>query len=392
MPKHDVGIVGGGPVGLLLACLLAQAGADVAVFDRRHPERSSRSTRAIGIHPPGLLALRDAGLGAALENEVTPINRGSAFCRGALLAELELGASGSVGGGASDQNRIVTLQQQRIEGLLRTRLAELSPGALRSGVVVRSIQEVPAAVVVAADGVHSGIREELDIRWRKRRGEGRYAMFDVPDSEGLAETHPGWVRLFCEPGGIVESFPLPGGYRRWVVCDPGTFDGMTPESLTRIIEHRTGVNLSLASAAAGGKALRGGGSRNEAIHVSTFVARQHVAETLARGNVVLVGDAAHEVSPIGGQGMNLGWIGAMKLKYAILAALRTQVADFRGYERGMLQAAAIAQRRARFNMWAGQPASGAALLMRNMMIRGIGATPLKKAMGRMVMMHGIYPT
>ena len=52
MPDHDVAIVGAGPVGLLLACLLAQRGVDVAVFDAR--SGADGRSRAIGIHPPGL--------------------------------------------------------------------------------------------------------------------------------------------------------------------------------------------------------------------------------------------------------------------------------------------------------------------------------------------------
>ncbi len=87
--------------------------------------------------------------------------------------------------------------------------------------------------------------------------------------------------------------------------------------------------------------------------------------------------------------MNLGWIGAMKLRSSILAALRTGIPDFKEYERDTLRAASIAQRRARFNMRAGQPARGASLLMRNLMIRGIGVTPLKNVMARAFTMQGI---
>ena len=47
--------------------------------------------------------------------------------------------------------------------------------------------------------------------------------------------------------------------------------------------------------------------------LSAFETRRHAAQTMVRGRAVLIGDAAHEVSPIGGQGMNLGWLDAAAL-------------------------------------------------------------------------------
>ena len=64
MPDHDVLIVGAGPVGLLLACLLVQDGVRVAVYERR--THADDRTRAIGIHRPGLEALDAAGIGTAV--------------------------------------------------------------------------------------------------------------------------------------------------------------------------------------------------------------------------------------------------------------------------------------------------------------------------------------
>ena len=57
---HDVIVVGGGPVGILLGCLLAERGVDVAVLERR--TRPSLLARAIGIHPPSMRVLRQAGV------------------------------------------------------------------------------------------------------------------------------------------------------------------------------------------------------------------------------------------------------------------------------------------------------------------------------------------
>ena len=46
---------------------------------------------------------------------------------------------------------------------------------------------------------------------------------------------------------------------------------------------------------------------------SAFKAYRHIAPILSGKNVFLVGDAAHVTSPIGGQGMNMGWLNARDL-------------------------------------------------------------------------------
>src|SRR5699024_1235963 len=47
--------------------------------------------------------------------------------------------------------------------------------------------------------------------------------------------------------------------------------------------------------------------------ISAFGVRRRTAERTVDGRVVLIGEAAHEVSPIGGQAMTLGWLDARAL-------------------------------------------------------------------------------
>ena len=290
--EHDVAIVGGGPVGLLLACLLVQEGVDVGLYEKRSAPPAG--TRAIGIHPPGLAALRRVHLDAAVREEALRLERGIARSRGRTLAELPLDDGGAC---------VLTLPQWRIETLLRERLAALAPDALRLGEGVESVREegthmslslsaqneVRARLVVAADGVRSGIRSGAGIGWRKRPGHGRYAMADTDDTTGLGTE----ACLFCEPDGIVESFPLPGARRRWVARLGARTAGQT---LAEVVGARTGHLPDIPDAA-----------------VSLFAAAQHRATRLVCGRLVLVGDAAHVRTPGGnlGEGFgdvaNLGW-------------------------------------------------------------------------------------
>ncbi|HWK20188.1 MAG TPA: NAD(P)/FAD-dependent oxidoreductase [Microbacteriaceae bacterium] len=362
---HDVAIVGGGPVGLLLACLLAQQGVDVIVAERRGTP--GETSRAIGILPPGLRALDAAGIGAAVRGEALAIGRGVAVAGGRALAALPLAD-------------VLTLGQVRLEALLRARLASLRPTALQPGTTVRDVDhrggrvrlrtdrgETSARIAAAADGVRSGIRSQLGIAWRRRPGGGQYLMADGTDRGELGAD----ALLCCAAGGIVESFPMPGRRRRWVaLVAPGT--PADPARLAAIVRSRTGLEPDLRGAAA-----------------STFAARQHGAAALAAGRIVLAGDAAHEVSPIGGQGMNLGLMGAERLAPAILDALAVGRPDFAEYERAQSRAARAAQARARFNMAMGralpQPARGA----RDLAARALGTPVLRGAALRAFTMHGL---
>jgi 2-polyprenyl-6-methoxyphenol hydroxylase-like FAD-dependent oxidoreductase len=374
MPDHEVVIVGAGPVGLLLACLLVQDGIDVVVCERR--AAADPRTRAIGIHRPGLDALDAVELGPSVLHKALRLDGGDVISRGRTLASLSF----------TSDRPILVLPQQQTDALLRDRLRLLSPGALRSAHAVRGVRdegpfvrlsvdtddgvrEITGALVVAADGVRSARREELGIAWRPRAGAGAYAMADAADVSDDRR-----ARLYCEPDGLVESFPLPAGRRRWVVRR-GSADAepLTAAAFLDVVETRTGVRPEIP----------------DEVVPSLFGAAQHTARSHGRGRVVLLGDARHEISPIGGQGMNLGWMDAVRLAETIVRDRARGSYDFRGYGRRTRRSARVAQRRSAFYMSMGRPADGASLVARDILIRTLGSAPLRRASAGMITMRGI---
>ncbi|WP_407358112.1 FAD-dependent monooxygenase [Microbacterium sp. LTA6] len=379
MPDHDVVIVGAGPVGLLLGCLLAQRGMDVAVCEKR--TGADERSRAIGIHPPGLDALDAAGIGDRVRAEALALEGGDVLSRGRTLASVDF----------TRDRPVLVLPQHRTGALLRERLEQVDAAALRSGCDALAVRdedefvrltvdigghrrELTSSFLVAADGVRSGIREMLGIGWQRRRGTADYLMMDVP-----APAADSRARLYCEPGGLVESFPLPGGIRRWVVRNASGGSAAAASArwnaadLRAAIEERTGVGLTVP----------------DGVRPTAFWAAQHLAARTVVGRVFLLGDAAHEISPIGGQGMNLGWLDALRLADRIEQSLGRGTTGLRGFERRSRRAARRTQSRARFYMAMGAPAQPLVVHTREFLIRVLGSGAGNGRMADTITMKGL---
>ncbi|MCC9206281.1 FAD-dependent oxidoreductase [Arthrobacter sp. zg-Y769] len=352
----DVVVAGGGPVGMYLAILLLQEGVSVQVLEQR-PDRS-RHSRAIGVHPPALESLDRAGIAATMAREGVRITHGEARSAGRTVARLDFAAA------SGRYPFVLTLPQIRTEQLLEERLLALDPDALVRGARVDSFIDhgaavrvngtggggpftVEASLLVAADGARSPIRTALGTRWSARELPDTYLMGDFPDG-----TDDGTLGvLYLEPEGIVESFPLPGGLRRWVVHTDALQQDPTPAGLAWLVRRRTGHRLD----AAGNSML------------SAFGVRIGRAHRLVSGRTVLIGDAAHQISPIGGQGMNLGWLDAAAVAPVIAASLHGNPVGtaLRSFERRRRRDAVVASAQAQANMVLGRPLPAGAMALRN---------------------------
>ncbi|GAB3570651.1 FAD-dependent oxidoreductase [Spelaeicoccus albus] len=382
---YDVAVIGAGPVGMLLGCQLASLGLDITVLEAR----TSRTvhSRAIGIHPPSLAALSRLGIAGELIRGGVRVRRGILRSRGRDVGAVTFEKASAV------FPYVLTVPQYVTEDVLGRTLRTAAPGALTRGFPVRTVAAAddhveiggPGGVVVraqfavAADGAKSTVRAASGLGLRTVDLTDTYLMGDFADT---TRDGPRAV-IHVEPDGVVESFPLPGRQRRWVVRTPGLFDRAEPGELSELIRARTGTSVDPATVAV----------------LSAFRARSRLATGMVFGRIIAIGDAAHEISPIGGQGMNLGWLDACDLAPVLASIIRRGRARdddpdrtrrlLARFSRRRMHSARVADRQARLNMALGRQLSGGQLAMRDFALRAALATPVRTAMARAFTMRGL---
>lgn len=365
----DVVVVGAGPVGLFLANLLGLAGVRCLLVDRR-PNRGVPSM-AIGVMPPSLKRLAAIGVAEQAVAAGCRVSGALVHDEKRVLGRLDLSAL------PPPFPFILSLPQGDLMGLLADRLAswptvgywpchEMVAVRQGSGFVEAHLQKVGGSGTVSVrsmflagcDGHDSTVRQCLRIPFDFKWYNSGFVMGDFEDRTGWADE----ARLFFTPLGAVESFPLPGGRRRWVAqCSQGS-KRRDPAYLAERVAQIARLRLSLS----------------EMLWHSSFRPSRLLCRRFAEGRVALCGDAAHIMSPVGGQGMNAGFGDAWHLGLALAECVkqgtghRPLLADYSVARR---QFAKLAAARAARGMWVGTRTGRGPSLIRSLLLRNVLLQP-----------------
>ncbi len=377
--ETDIIIAGGGPVGLYLAGRLLQQGVRCTVLEKK--KEIDRHSKSLGIHPASLDLFDRAGITNEFIDHGLKIRKGIAFWNRAKIGEITFEKC------PPPHRYILALPQWQTEQILENWVTSLNPDTIIRGAGVKSFQEHEESVevlcshdegsfsitgkwLVGCDGKNSIIRQIADIPLSGGRYPDCYMMGDYEDNTLFGND----AAVYLHPEGLVESFPLPNGYRRWVAKTDRYLSDPDPELLSEMILTRLGHSLKEC--------------RN--VMISSFGVQHQLAQTLCSGRILLAGDAAHVVSPIGGQGMNLGWIGAEHCARAITASFERNgqaESPFEEYSRIQRKRSRQVARRAEMNMHLGR--SETSDLFYKCLVYSLIRSPLSHLLAKLFTMRGI---
>nr|WP_299245202.1 UbiH/UbiF/VisC/COQ6 family ubiquinone biosynthesis hydroxylase [uncultured Halomonas sp.] len=321
--RAEIVIVGGGLVGASLAVLLGEAGLAVSVLDARPKAldtapigKGQPAQRVSAVTPVSQRLLERLKVWPALQR-VTPY-------RGMQVWEAE--GSGAISFDADQAGTPVLghiVENDVMLAALEARLAELPSVTQVFGARVDALQTTGAGrrliladgrrfmapLVVAADGARSQLRELAGIEVRAH-DTGQTALVTT-------------VRTEHAHGGVARQIFLPTGPLAFL---PVTIDGdahycsivwsTTPQEAERL-SALSREALSDALATAFEHRLGKVEVIDDAIEVP--LVQRHASRYVEEG-LALIGDAAHSIHPLAGQGVNLGFMDAAVLAEEVIEA------------------------------------------------------------------------
>ena len=179
-----------------------------------------------------------------------------------------------------------------------TRFAGLTTGPASAHITMEDGRTVAAGLVAACDGVNSGVRKALGITTEGRAyGKSVFAA-DVK----LSRPHEGLARQLFTPEGPFATLPLPGNRANlaWYM-KTGAAEAMAKQPVEAI---EAELNARFSDFA--------GPMTLDGPHLA-YPLHLQLATKLVAHRGALLGDAAHRINPLAGQGLNLGFkdVGAL---------------------------------------------------------------------------------
>lgn len=309
----DVVVVGAGPTGLALGCVLAAEGISFVLVERL--AEGANTSRAAVVHARTLEVLEELEVTDRLRAEGYFVPRFTVRDHDRVLVTIPFDRL------PTRYPYTLMIPQNITEAILLGRLRELGTDVYRpyavndlqqdaGGISVtvatdgQHLQTVRARYLIGADGIHSTVRERAGIGFTGDKYEHSFVLADVRMNWSLRSDE---VMLFFSPEGLVVVAPLPGGRHRVVA----TVDDAPEHPGIGDVQHLLDTRGPVTGAA----------RVDEIVWSSRFRVHHRIADRYRAGRILLAGDAAHVHSPAGGQGMNTGIQDAVALGHAIAAVL-----------------------------------------------------------------------
>ncbi|MFG3142508.1 FAD-dependent monooxygenase [Streptomyces sp. NPDC048211] len=317
--RTQVVVVGGGPVGMLLAAELVRYGVDALVLERE--ASTSKRPKATTLHARTVQTLARRGYLPAPEPS-RPSGTVSSPFHFAGIPGLRITAP------AAEPEPVLKRTQADIERLFESRARAAGARVLREHRMV-GIRQLPDRVAVLAEGPRGPVDYEADYVVGADGARGT-----VREQAGiLSDTYDASVSAMMGLVRLDDPHALSAGWHRtangWVVVgeaadgethirtanftQPGADRGrpLSLEELRRETSHIMGRDIAMSSPR----------------WLSRFSDYARLARAYREKRVLLAGDAAHLHFPIGGQGLSTGLLDSLNLAWKLAATVRGSASE-----------------------------------------------------------------
>jgi len=336
MQSVDIVIVGGGMVGLALAAALKHSELRIAVIEGRVPSLELAElpdVRVSALSRSSEIMLRNLGAWQGIiSRRAAPYSAMEVWERDSF-ARIEFSANQMTQPdlGHIVENRVIQLalleqvqKQANVTLFIPAQCQSLAVGESEAWLTLDNGQSLTAKLIVGADGANSWVRQQQDIpltHWD-------YGHSALVANVRTVEPHQSTARQVFTPQGPLAFLPMSDPHMSSIVwsTEPNRAQRLLSLSelefnkiLTAEFDHRLGLCEVVGERAA-------------------FPLKMRYARDFALQRIALVGDAAHTIHPLAGQGVNLGLLDAASLAQELLALWHQGediglLKNLRGYER-----------------------------------------------------------
>ena len=339
MTKHyDIIIVGAGMVGATLACGLAEEAEQlsIAVIDANTPhldwDKDSYDTRVSAITRASQMIFKSCGVWEKIQDQRVSPYRDMFVWDAAGKGELHFDSAdmGEADLGHIIENRVIVkaLHQrinefQQIDLLCPAQIETIDFSGDKTELLLKDKSRLSANLVVGADGTRSWIRQQADIAVKGWDFDQAALVTTVKTEKYHQDT--AWQRFLLT--GPLAFLPLTEGYSS-IVWSTSPDEA---KRLTEISESDFAEELEQAFESKLGKI-------ESVANRAVFPLRLFETLNYVKPRLALVGDAAHTIHPLAGQGVNLGLADVASLIDVIVDAIndKKDIGDIkvlRRYER-----------------------------------------------------------